>query len=94
MGMNEQVRITGRLICPPQDLDAVRAGLAEHIRLSRAEEGCLDFEITEDPQEPGVFHVAETFRDAAAFEAHRERTAASDWAKLSRNVKRDLKGLP
>ena len=94
MGMNEEIRITGRLICPRDELDAVRAGLAEHVRLSRAEPGCLAFEIAEDPNEPGVFHVAETFRDAAAFEAHRARAAASDWAPISRNVTRDLKGLP
>jgi len=94
MGMSNEIRITGRLICPPEDLEAVRAGLAEHIRLSRAEEGCLAFEITEDADHPGIFHVAETFRDAAAFEAHRARTAASDWAALSRNVVRELKGLP
>ena len=92
--MNEEVRITGRLICPPDELESVRAGLADHVRLSRAEPGCLAFEITEDTNEPGVFYVAETFRDAAAFEAHRERTAASPWAALSRNVTRDLKGLP
>ena len=94
MGMTETVRITGRLICPPEDIEAVRAGLVEHIRLSRAEPGCVSFEITEDPHAPGLFHVAEVFRDAAAFEAHRARAASSDWAAVSHNVARDLNGVP
>ena len=82
------VILTGTLTCAGADAEIVRAALPEHIRLSRAEPGCIRFDVTEGA--PGVFHVSEEFTDHAAFEAHQTRTRASAWWDATQHIPRDF----
>jgi quinol monooxygenase YgiN len=82
-----EIRLTGTMTCPPERADAVRTALPEHIRLTRAEPGCLAFEVTETA--PGVLSVAERFTDRTTFEAHQRRTTASVWARVTAGCPRD-----
>jgi quinol monooxygenase YgiN len=84
-----ELTLTGTLTCPFERLDTVRAALKTHIALTRAEPGCLQFDVTEDPEQPGLFHVSETFVDRAAFDAHQARAQASAWADASAGLPRD-----
>jgi quinol monooxygenase YgiN len=83
------VKLTGHITVPADRLDAVRAALLDHIRLTRAEPGCLSFNVTENASHPGRFDVAEEFTDAKAFEAHQTRAAASPWAEITKGIPRD-----
>lgn len=83
------VRLSGTLSCEAEDARVVRDALPEHIRLSRAEPGCLHFDVTETA--PGVFSVSEEFTDQAAFEAHQTRTRASAWWAATSHIPRDFK---
>ena len=80
------IRLSGTLTCPPERRQAVRAALPRHIELSRAEPGCLTFEVHET--HPGTFAVSETFTDRAAFDAHQSRTRDSDWAQITQGLPR------
>jgi quinol monooxygenase YgiN len=84
------LRITGTLTCATAaDAALVRAHLPDHIRLSRAEPGCLSFNV--DPtDDPRVWRLDETFADRAAFEAHQARTRASDWFRATAHLARDF----
>jgi quinol monooxygenase YgiN len=82
------IRLAGTLTCAPRQAAAVRAALPEHVRLSRAEPGCLSFDVSETA--PGVFAVSETFTDRAAFQAHQVRTRASAWWRISGHMARDF----
>ncbi|MFZ9948916.1 MAG: putative quinol monooxygenase [Gemmobacter sp.] len=84
------IRVTGTLHCPDAAArDALDAHLAEHVRLSRAEPGCLHFEIV-PTSDPLVLAVDEGYRDADAFAAHKARAAASAWAAATGAVRRAL----
>ena len=83
------VTLTGHIDVPPDRMGQIRAGLIDHIRLTRAEPGCLSFEVTEDAAQPGRFNVAEEFTDSGAFRAHQTRAQASDWARISEGIARD-----
>jgi quinol monooxygenase YgiN len=89
--MSAEVRVTGHLRCAPDEIAMVREALAEHIRLTRAEPGCLFFEVTQDAGDPCRWNLDETFRDAAAFEAHRARAKASDWGRKTAHLARDIR---
>ena len=80
------IHLTGTMTCPPDRLDAVRAALPAHVALTRAEPGCIRFDVTETA--PGVFTVDEVFADRAAFDAHQARGAASDWAGITSGLPR------
>jgi len=82
------IRLAGRMTCAADEAAAVRAALPEHIRLSRAEPGCITFDVTETA--PCVFTVSESFADRAAFDAHQTRSRASAWWRVSGHLPRDF----
>lgn len=85
------VRLRGQLICMTEDDRAVvLAHVADHIALTRAEPGCLSFDIAET-DDPMTFEVMESFRDRAAFDAHQARTRTSAWYKATAHLKRDFR---
>lgn len=90
------VTLNGYLRCAT-DAEAarVRAALPEHVRLTRAEPGCLRFDVT-PTDDPLVWAVSEEFTDPAAFEAHQARAAASEWARDTQGIVRDytVTGMP
>jgi quinol monooxygenase YgiN len=88
--MTGRVRVTGYLRCAPDEIDMVREALAEHIRLTRAEPGCLSFEITQDADDPCRWNLDETFIDMPAFEAHRARARESAWGPKTAHLDRDI----
>ncbi|EJZ21814.1 putative quinol monooxygenase [Rhizobium sp. Pop5] len=52
-----KVRLSGQLICASLDeIDIVQKYLPEHIRLTRAEPGCLSFEVTQT-EDPMIWRV-------------------------------------
>lgn len=83
-----RVRLTGTLTCEPDDAQTVRDALPEHVRLSRAEPGCLRFDVTETA--PGVFTVSEEFTNRTAFDAHQTRTRASAWWAATGHIPRNF----
>ena len=88
--MTGPVRLTGFLRCRTlEEADRVAPHLAEHIRLTRAEPGCLSFEVVRSAADPTCFAVSETYVDAAALEAHRARAAGTVWARVTAGIPRD-----
>ena len=66
-----RIRIKGYIEVAASELAEIEAHLPEHIRLTRAETGCLQFDVTQRKETPSVFDVVEEFADAAAYEASR-----------------------
>ncbi|MBY5932411.1 antibiotic biosynthesis monooxygenase [Tateyamaria omphalii] len=90
------VTLEGFLRCASEDEAArVRAALPEHVQLTRAEPGCIRFDVT-PTDDPLVWAVSEEFVDPAAFEAHQARACASDWARETQGIARDytVTGVP
>ncbi len=86
----ERVTLHGFLICRTlEEADRVSALLGDHIRATRAEPGCLSFEVHRSSADPVRFAVHEVFRDRAAFEAHRARMKDSEWWRATRHIPRD-----
>jgi quinol monooxygenase YgiN len=86
------LHLNGFLICDTMDeADRVSHLVPEHVRLTRAEPGCLKFEVFRSHEDPCRFAVSETFRDRAAFEAHQARTRASRWWAETQGVRRDFR---
>lgn len=88
--------LTGHIKVPLTDLDAVRAGLPAHIALTRAEPGCLNFDVEVDAYAPAIFHVNEEFADSVSYIHHQERVRDSSWGAITKNVERhyEIKGMP
>lgn len=84
------VALSGRLICADMaQMMLAMDLLPNHVRLSRAEPGCLRFDISQD-SDPLIWNLSELFIDRAAFQAHQDRTAASAWGRDSKDLARDF----
>lgn len=88
MTRNTQISLTGYIDVPADRRAAIAAALPEHIALTRAEPGCLRFDVTEDTACPGRFLVSELFASQADFDAHQARAADSPWAKITAGIPR------
>jgi quinol monooxygenase YgiN len=63
---------TAHLRAHADHVDAFRERLLRHARISReVEPGCLNFDICESRNEPGIFLLVEIYADEQALETHR-----------------------
>lgn len=84
----KNVTLTGQLICRDKEEVAVVAQhLPLHIELTRAEEGCISFEVQPTPRS-GEWQVEEKFRDADAFRDHQKRVTESEWGRVTAGMER------
>ncbi|WP_347309842.1 putative quinol monooxygenase [Defluviimonas sp. SAOS-178_SWC] len=85
-----RVILSGFLRCRTlEEADRVSVLLPEHIRLTRAEPGCLRFEVLRSHSDPTCFAVTEAFRDREAFETHQARAAGTIWARATKGIPRE-----
>ena len=83
-----RIQLTGTLICANEEQAAiVLTHLPRHVELTRAESGCIRFDVT-PTADPLVWDVAELFATAEAFRAHQERVAASEWGAATAGIER------
>lgn len=84
-----EVRLSGYLRCKnDSEAELVKEHLPAHIALTRAEPGCISFEVT-PTADTLVWTVEECFADSDAFRAHQERVAASEWGAMTSGIARD-----
>lgn len=82
------VELEGSLICEcDEEMEIVRRHLARHIELTRAESGCLRFEV-EQSDDPLVWTVSEAFESQAVFDMHQARAEKSVWGQATAGIKR------
>lgn len=94
MGMTGKpgnVQLLGTITIPVTQHEALIPLLEEHIRLTRAEPGCLHFDVTQDAETPELFHVSELFTDATAFNAHQTNGAKRAWGSASAGLVRNFR---
>lgn len=84
-----KVTLKGYIIVPDSELQAVQPALDIHITLTRAESGCMVFEVLQDSVDTNKFNVYEEFVDSASFLAHQQRVASSQWGEISKNLTRE-----
>ncbi|MFT5111906.1 MAG: autoinducer 2-degrading protein [Parasphingorhabdus sp.] len=83
-----KVILQGHIIVPDTDIEAVKLELINHITLTKQEEGCLVFNVTQDSEDSGKFNVYEEFKDRQSFASHQERVGNSKWGAIAVNVER------
>jgi quinol monooxygenase YgiN len=59
----------------PADVESIRGLLAEQARLSRAEPGCVRFEVYQSQNEPTLFFLNEWWESQEAIDVHRTAKA-------------------
>ena len=83
------IELTGYIDVPEGRREAIAAALPLHIELTRAETGCVRFDVTPDPKVAGRYNVSELFTDRESFDAHQARVKASAWGEISAGIPRE-----
>ena len=69
----DQVTLNVHLQAAPDRVAELDATLQALLAPTRAEPGCLTYDLHRDPEDPGHFMFYETWRDQAALDAHLAR---------------------
>lgn len=86
------VTLNGFLVCRTlEEADRVSKLLPEHIRMTRAEIGCVRFEVWRSQADPVRFAVREIFTSRETFQAHQDRTRDSLWWASTQHIPRDFR---
>ena len=83
-----RVILKGYVIVPDDDLDAINEALPAHIVNTRAEDGCLLFNVTQDVNKKNRFSVHEEFINKESFLNHQDRVKRSEWGNVSANLEK------
>ena len=77
-----KITLEGYILVPDSALAIVKTELLNHIELTRKEEGCLVFEVSQDSENIHRFNVYEEFQNERSFEAHQQRVSHSKWGEV------------
>ena len=69
----------------PEHLDDYLTNVRRHAANSRAEPGCVRYEVLQDAEDATMICLLEVFKDEAAFEAHHAAEHYKWWMDISRD---------
>ncbi len=81
-----QVILAGTVRFPIEKMDPALAVMMEMMRLSRAEDGCIQYAYSHDLIDPELVHVFEIWRDEAALTAHHDAAHFLAWKAERANL--------
>lgn len=82
------VHLSGQLVCKTaHEAEIVARHLAQHVEQTRAEPGCLSFDVTATT-DPLIWMVEERFANERVFKLHQERVAGSEWGRVTADIER------
>lgn len=68
------VGVVARILAKPESVDVVRDGLTSLLAPTRAESGCILYELMQNTSDPTDFTFYEEWTDEAALNAHGKTT--------------------
>ena len=65
-----KINVVAKLVAKKVSISAVKAELLKLLVPTRKENGCIEYRLHQDNQDPSVFIFYETWEDAASLEKH------------------------
>jgi quinol monooxygenase YgiN len=73
------VLVIGSLRFPPESLAEVRPQLQRLVEATRRDDGCIAYDVGEDPFEPGLLRFSEIWPDRASLDRHLQAPHIAPW---------------
>lgn len=83
---SKQITVVVRLKAKPGCEEAVRNELHNLLRPTRAEHGCLNFDMHENPNEPGLFLFHENWVCEEDLQRHFQTPHITRWIKTAESL--------
>lgn len=76
--------VLGTLRFPPASLPALLPHLRSLVETTRAHDGCIAYDVAEDPFDPGLIRFSELWPDMASLDAHLKAPHIEPWRVAAR----------
>lgn len=80
---NQKLTIVARILAKPEKRELVKAELLKLIDVTRAEKGCLNYDLHQDHENPNFFVFYENWESAELLEAHAGSKHMADYVKAT-----------
>ena len=77
--MNAAVAVIGMLRFPPEKLALVLPHLKLLVEATRRNDGCIAYDVGEDPFDPGLIRFSELWPDQASLDRHLQAAHIEPW---------------
>jgi quinol monooxygenase YgiN len=78
------VAVIGTMRFPPETARAVLPALKALVEATRAKDGCIAYDVGEDPFDPGLFRFSELWPDQATLSNHVKAEHIAPWREACR----------
>lgn len=78
------IAVFGTVRFPPDRVASLKPHLRALVEATRAHDGCIAYDVGEDPFDPGLFRFSELWPDAASLERHMQADHIAPWRAASR----------
>jgi len=76
--------VLGTLRFPPDRVASVLPHLSELVTATREKDGCIAYDVAEDPFDPGLIRFSESWPDMATLQAHLKAPHIEPWRTAAR----------
>lgn len=83
--MSPKVAVFGTLRFPPEKIEAVLPHLHELVEATYQNDGCIAYDVAEDPFDPGLIRFSELWPDRKSLEKHLQAPHIEPWREAARS---------
>lgn len=82
--MTERVAVFGVLRFPPEAMPRILPHLADFVEATRANDGCIAYDVAEDLSDPGLIRFSELWPNQELLDAHLRAPHVIPWRAAAR----------
>jgi quinol monooxygenase YgiN len=82
--MQPAVAVLGTLRFPPEHLPTIRPHLRALVEATRRHDGCIAYDVAEDPFDPGLVRFSELWPSRDSLERHLQAPHMAPWRAIAR----------
>lgn len=80
---NQKLTIVAKIIAKPEKIELVKNQLLKLIEITKAEKGCINYDLHQDNKQENTFLFYENWETKALWEAHINNTHLADYVKAT-----------
>lgn len=80
---NQQLTIVARILAKAEHRELVKAELLKLIDITRNEEGCVNYDLHQDNEDPNLFLFYENWTSRSLWQKHMENTHLAEYMKAT-----------
>ena len=80
---NNQLTIVARILAKVEKRDMVKSELLKLIPITRAEKGCINYDLHQDNENPNLFLFHETWESRELWQQHMNNAHLADYIKAT-----------